>query len=242
MKYCQKCGKQLVDEAVVCTGCGCSVAPFWKRGFSLQKLDLHMTKKLLCVAEAVVLIFAFLILCSGSFWEGRKELDYTHNLSDEEELQNAIYNMKNQYPGLREGFFEEDFFVLFQAFENDPTVFFAVLFLIFLVANFVLCFLRIVNIHGMEKWGWSVFSVGGAISFVITFILAIVQFHKDLGFGIYSGVYYFQSFVRWSFDPTGLCYFVIFLLLLAVALDISAKVLHRKAKRQVEDAEENKTL
>ena len=25
MKYCQKCGKELVDEAVVCPGCGCSV-------------------------------------------------------------------------------------------------------------------------------------------------------------------------------------------------------------------------
>lgn len=24
MKFCQKCGKELVDEAVVCPGCGCS--------------------------------------------------------------------------------------------------------------------------------------------------------------------------------------------------------------------------
>ena len=30
MKYCQKCGKELVDEAIVCTGCGCSVAPVVK--------------------------------------------------------------------------------------------------------------------------------------------------------------------------------------------------------------------
>lgn len=27
MKYCQKCGKELVDEAVVCIHCGCSVQP-----------------------------------------------------------------------------------------------------------------------------------------------------------------------------------------------------------------------
>lgn len=27
MKYCQKCGKELVDEAVVCVHCGCSVQP-----------------------------------------------------------------------------------------------------------------------------------------------------------------------------------------------------------------------
>ena len=26
MKFCPKCGTQLVDEAVVCTGCGCAVA------------------------------------------------------------------------------------------------------------------------------------------------------------------------------------------------------------------------
>ena len=25
MKYCSKCGTQLVDEAIVCTGCGCAV-------------------------------------------------------------------------------------------------------------------------------------------------------------------------------------------------------------------------
>lgn len=25
MKYCTKCGTQLVDEAIVCTGCGCAV-------------------------------------------------------------------------------------------------------------------------------------------------------------------------------------------------------------------------
>lgn len=24
MKYCQKCGKELVDEAVICVNCGCS--------------------------------------------------------------------------------------------------------------------------------------------------------------------------------------------------------------------------
>lgn len=25
MKYCFRCGKELVDEAIICTGCGCSV-------------------------------------------------------------------------------------------------------------------------------------------------------------------------------------------------------------------------
>ncbi len=26
MKYCQKCGHELVDEAIICTSCGCAVA------------------------------------------------------------------------------------------------------------------------------------------------------------------------------------------------------------------------
>ena len=27
MKFCQHCGKELLDEAVICPGCGCSVQP-----------------------------------------------------------------------------------------------------------------------------------------------------------------------------------------------------------------------
>ncbi len=27
MKFCQKCGKELLDEAVICPNCGCTVAP-----------------------------------------------------------------------------------------------------------------------------------------------------------------------------------------------------------------------
>ena len=25
MKFCSKCGKELVDDAIICTGCGCAV-------------------------------------------------------------------------------------------------------------------------------------------------------------------------------------------------------------------------
>ena len=27
MKYCMHCGKEMIDEAVVCVNCGCSIAP-----------------------------------------------------------------------------------------------------------------------------------------------------------------------------------------------------------------------
>lgn len=31
MKFCQKCGKEIMDEAVVCPGCGCEVTPTRKQ-------------------------------------------------------------------------------------------------------------------------------------------------------------------------------------------------------------------
>ena len=27
MKFCQHCGKEILDEAIVCVGCGCSIQP-----------------------------------------------------------------------------------------------------------------------------------------------------------------------------------------------------------------------
>lgn len=30
MKFCEKCGKEIADEAVVCPGCGCAIAPVKK--------------------------------------------------------------------------------------------------------------------------------------------------------------------------------------------------------------------
>ena len=31
MKYCSKCGKEIMDDAVICTGCGCSVESAQKK-------------------------------------------------------------------------------------------------------------------------------------------------------------------------------------------------------------------
>ncbi len=36
MKFCQKCGCQLVDEAVICVNCGCQVQPVKKQGDKIQ--------------------------------------------------------------------------------------------------------------------------------------------------------------------------------------------------------------
>lgn len=32
MKFCSKCGKEIADEAVICTGCGCAVEQTEKKG------------------------------------------------------------------------------------------------------------------------------------------------------------------------------------------------------------------
>ena len=33
MKYCSKCGKELVDDAIICTGCGCACDPTMNAAF-----------------------------------------------------------------------------------------------------------------------------------------------------------------------------------------------------------------
>ena len=38
MKFCQKCGKELNDDAVICTGCGCAV-PFAKESTSTHTFN-----------------------------------------------------------------------------------------------------------------------------------------------------------------------------------------------------------
>ncbi len=37
MKYCSKCGKELMDDAVFCTGCGCAADP--SMGFEKREVD-----------------------------------------------------------------------------------------------------------------------------------------------------------------------------------------------------------
>ena len=48
MKFCSKCGKEIMDEAVVCPGCGCAVE------------EVKAKSKIQCVDD---------LLRSGSTWE-----------------------------------------------------------------------------------------------------------------------------------------------------------------------------
>ena len=63
MKFCSKCGHQLVDEAVICTNCGCAVAFPTVRGKSDKEKEISKNK-----GRAIVEIFNFvfsltIILC-----------------------------------------------------------------------------------------------------------------------------------------------------------------------------------
>lgn len=39
MKYCTHCGKELLDEAVICVGCGCAVGGQYTQTFNNQSVD-----------------------------------------------------------------------------------------------------------------------------------------------------------------------------------------------------------
>lgn len=59
MKYCTKCGNELMDEAVICPKCGCSTgyqAPEKKEG-STQNSGLKMAAKIFMIISTVVLGF-----------------------------------------------------------------------------------------------------------------------------------------------------------------------------------------
>ena len=49
MKFCQKCGKEIVDEAVICPGCGCAVA-------EEKKNEIHGNDGLAIAAKIFLII------------------------------------------------------------------------------------------------------------------------------------------------------------------------------------------
>lgn len=60
MKFCSKCGKEIMDEAVICPGCGCSVAQEKKE----EKKDVRKGNDGLAVASKIFLILG----CVAQGW------------------------------------------------------------------------------------------------------------------------------------------------------------------------------
>ncbi len=57
MKYCSKCGKELVDEAVICTNCGCAVVAPPSHPFSNSNDQINFG---LCVLAFFIPLFGII--------------------------------------------------------------------------------------------------------------------------------------------------------------------------------------
>ena len=61
MKYCTKCGNQLVDEAVACMKCGCATGNFFpKAGGTAETSNLKLAAKIFMILGTVLMSFLFL--------------------------------------------------------------------------------------------------------------------------------------------------------------------------------------
>ena len=64
MKFCEKCGHQLLDEAVICTGCGCMVEGYRSLDQTMKKAKKGKTGKTGIVLDVFNFVFSILsVLC-----------------------------------------------------------------------------------------------------------------------------------------------------------------------------------
>lgn len=61
MKYCSKCGHQLIDEAIVCTNCGCSVSMSNSHYYSENLSEKDETDAGLLVLSIIIPIVGFIL-------------------------------------------------------------------------------------------------------------------------------------------------------------------------------------
>lgn len=58
MKFCQKCGKEIVDEAIICPGCGCAIAG--EKNVKVATDGLAVASKVFlilgCIAQGLLLL------------------------------------------------------------------------------------------------------------------------------------------------------------------------------------------
>lgn len=61
MKYCEKCGNQLLDEAVMCPKCGCAVG---KSSSEKQEDEYakNQVKRTICILAAIAIIVTFVLI------------------------------------------------------------------------------------------------------------------------------------------------------------------------------------
>ena len=89
MKYCTHCGKELVDEAVVCTSCGCKAAPAPSNNSILKEDDKKifvLLIKIFMVIGCVVTGWAIIPL----LWTIPLTMHVWRKLSDDEPISIAV--------------------------------------------------------------------------------------------------------------------------------------------------------
>ena len=71
MKYCTRCGKELHDEAVMCTGCGCMIAPVFQsteeKAISTPKESNFSLIYVFNFIYAILVAFSLLFLLTALF-------------------------------------------------------------------------------------------------------------------------------------------------------------------------------
>ena len=63
MKYCEKCGNQLLDEAVMCPNCGCAVGGKKPSKEDNEKAKNQVKGAILLIAAAAIVILTIVLAC-----------------------------------------------------------------------------------------------------------------------------------------------------------------------------------
>ncbi len=63
MKYCEKCGNQLLDEAVMCPKCGCEVAMKKPSKQENEKAKNQVVGAICIIAAAAIVVLTIVLAC-----------------------------------------------------------------------------------------------------------------------------------------------------------------------------------
>ena len=67
MKYCVKCGKEIMDDAEICPGCGCAVDRAYKRRLTNSNLVLKKKRKKVILIVIITVIALSACIVAGFF-------------------------------------------------------------------------------------------------------------------------------------------------------------------------------
>lgn len=110
MKYCQKCGKEIMDEAVVCPGCGCPIQVDEGTNSSKELDEVEIkkrkmkNKKMVIIVSTVICVAVALVFVSIPIFNSFKSNKITEELSGEK----FEYNGDTSYSIKRDSYTFDD--------------------------------------------------------------------------------------------------------------------------------------